>query len=153
MSSVQWFLGLYFIWKMTNLSPFQKEQKIREKLLNFFKTHEGLTTTDIEKATKISRKTLEKHLQLLVRENEIYMKQHGPTRVYYPYIYKTLKSEKLRFNNRIIWFNLIQTEKDKFLLIKKSKLKDSKWVFESSIAIPIKKVGDFYKIIGKFRNI
>jgi hypothetical protein len=137
---------------MINLSPFQKEQKIRERLLIFFKTHtEGLTTTDIEKYTKISRKTLEKHLQLLARENEIYMKQHGPTRVYYPLLYKTLKSEKLRFSDRIIWFDLIESTSGRFLLIKKSKLKDAKWVFESSLSIPIDKVDDFYKFVGKFK--
>jgi|ETNmetMinimDraft_2_1059921.scaffolds.fasta_scaffold152702_1 predicted transcriptional regulator len=136
-----------------NLSPFQKEEAVRNKLIKFFKTHtEGLTTTDIEKATKISRKTLEKHLQLLVRENELYMNQHGPTRVYYPHIYKTLKAEKLRFNNKIIWFNLIETEKNKFLLIKKSKLINNKWHFESSITIPIEQINDFYKLLEKFKN-
>ena len=135
---------------MANLSPFQKEQEVRNRLLNFFKTHtEGLTTTDVEKATKISRKTLEKHLQLLARENEIYMNQHGPTRVYYPYVYKTLRSDKLRFDDKIIWFNIIQTEKGKFLLIKKSRLKDGKWQFESSISIPLEKSGDFIGILGK----
>ena len=145
MSSVQWY-------KMANLSPFQKEQEVRNRLLNFFKTHtEGLTTTDVEKATKISRKTLEKHLQLLARENEIYMKQHGPTRVYYPYVYKTLKSDKLRFDDKIVWLNIIQTEKGKFLLIKKSKLKDGKWHLEGSISVPIERIGDFYKIVGKLK--
>lgn len=138
---------------MPNLSPFQKEQEVHDRLLNFFKTHTGgLTTTDIEKATKISRKTLEKHLQLLVKENELYMEQHGPTRVYYPYLYKTLKSEKLRYDDRIIWFNLIKTEKNKFLLIKKSKLKNHRWQLESSITIPVDEVNDFYKIVGKFKK-
>ncbi|MDO8740422.1 MAG: hypothetical protein Q7J54_02475 [Candidatus Woesearchaeota archaeon] len=135
---------------MTNLSPFQKEQEIHDRLLTFFKTHtEGLTTTDIEKATKISRKTLEKHLQLLVRENELYVREHGPVRVYYPHIYKTLKSDKLRFDDKIIWFNIIQTEKDKFLLIKKSKLKDGKWQFESSFSIPLEKSKDFVRVLGE----
>jgi len=138
--------------KMKNLSPFQKEQQAHDKVLNFLKKNTGgLTTTDIEKAIKISRKTLEKHLQVLVRENEIAVKEHGPVRVYYPHIYKTLKSEKLRFENKIIWFNLIETEKNKFLLIKKSKLEANRWQFESSIAIPIKKLDEFYKIVGKFR--
>jgi len=137
---------------MVNLSPFQKEQEAHDKVLSFLKKNsKGLTTTDIQKELKISRKTLEKHLQVLVRENEIYVKEHGPVRVYYPHIYKTLKSEKLRFNDRIIWFNLIQTDKNKFLLIKKSRFKKDKWHFESSISIPIAKVSDFYKIVGKFK--
>lgn len=97
-------------------------------------------------------KTLEKHLQNLVRENEIRMEQHGPTRTYYPRIYKTLKSEKLKFENKIIWFDLIETNNDKFLLIKKKKQVNNQWYFESSITIPIEKVHDFYKIVGKFRK-
>ena len=138
---------------MVNLSPFDKEREAHDKVLNFLKKNtNGLSTSDIEKAIKISRKTLEKHLQNLVRENEISMEQHGPTRTYYPRIYKTLKSEKLRFDNKIIWFNLIETEKKKFLLIKKSKLKDNRWEFESSITIPIEKLSDFYKIVGRFRK-
>jgi predicted transcriptional regulator len=135
-----------------NKSPFAKEIEAHDKVLNFLKKNtKGLTTTDIGKAIKISRKTLEKHLQVLVRENEIYVKEHGPVRVYYPHIYKTLKSEKLRYNDNIIWFDLVETEKNKFLLIKKSKLKNNKWVFESSITIPIEKVNEFYKIVGKFK--
>lgn len=137
---------------MPNLSPFQKEQEIHDKLLNFFKTHtEGLTTTDIEKSTKISRKTLEKHLQLLVRENEIRMSQHGPTRVYFPHIHKTLKSDKLRYKDKIIWFDLIETDKGKFLLIKKKKKIKDKWTYEGSISLPTGKIDEFYKIIGKFK--
>ena len=77
---------------MVNLSPFEKEIEAHDKVLSFLKKNtSGLTTTDIEKAIKISRKTLEKHLQVLVRENEIYVTEHGPVRVYYPHIYKTLK--------------------------------------------------------------
>lgn len=138
---------------MANLSPFQKEIEAHDKVLNFLKKNTtGLTTTDIEKAIKISRKTLEKHLQVLVRENEIYVEEHGPVRVYYTHTYKTLKSEKLRFDNKIIWFDLIETEKERFLLIKKKKQIKDQWQFESSITIPIERVDDFYKIVGKFRK-
>ena len=138
---------------MVNLSPFDKEREAHDKVLNFLKKNaKGLTTTDIEKAIQISRKTLEKHLQVLVRENEIRVEEHGPVRVYYPHIYKTLKSEKLRFDNKIIWFDLIETEKEKFLLIKKKKQVKDQWQFESSIAIPIERVDDFYKIVGGFRK-
>lgn len=137
---------------MANLSPFDKEREAHDKVLNFVKKNtKGLTTTDIEKAIKISRKTLEKHLQVLVRENELYVKEHGPVRVYYPHLYKTLKSEKLRYEDKIIWFDLVETEKEKFLLIKKKKQVKDQWQFESSITIPIEKVDDFYKIVGKFK--
>ena len=137
---------------MANLSPFDKEREAHDKVLNFVKKNtKGLTTTDIEKAINISRKTLEKHLQVLVRENELYVKEHGPVRVYYPHLYKTLKSEKLRYEDKIIWFDLVETEKEKFLLIKKKKQVKDQWQFESSITIPIGKVDDFYKIVGKFK--
>lgn len=138
---------------MRNLSPFQKEREAHDKVLNFLKKNsQGLTTTDIGKLIKISRKTLEKHLQVLVRENEIYVHEHGPVRVYYPNIYKTLRSEKLRFENKIIWFDLIETNNNKFLLIKKKKQIKNQWQFESSITIPIEKLDDFYNIVGKFRK-
>lgn len=138
---------------MAELSPFQKEKEVHDRLLAFLKINKsGLTTTDIGKATKISRKTLEKHLQLLARENEIYMRQHGPTRVYYPHVYKTLKSEKLRYDDKIIWLNLIETERGRFLLIKKSRLKDGRWEFRSSFTIPADRIGEFYRFIGKFKK-
>ena len=138
---------------MANLSPFDKEREAHDKVLNFLKKNaKGLTTTDVEKAIKISRKTLEKHLQVLTRENEIYVEEHGPVRVYYPHVYKTLKSEKLRYDDKIIWFDLTETEKERFLLIKKKKQVKDKWQFESSITIPIEKVDDFYKMVGKFKK-
>ena len=57
----------------------------RETVLEYLKKNpRGKTTTELGKELKISRKTIEKHLQLLVFENEIYVKQFGPTRVYYP---------------------------------------------------------------------
>lgn len=138
---------------LVNLSPFERERKIRERLVDFFKSKtDGLTTTDIEKSTKISRKTLEKHLQLLVRENVIFMKQHGPTRVYYPYIYKILKSEHLPLKkNHIIWFDLIETDNGRFLQIKvKKKFKD-KWEYQNAIQIPIMSLNEFKKIVGRFK--
>ncbi|MBW2975694.1 winged helix-turn-helix domain-containing protein [Candidatus Woesearchaeota archaeon] len=136
---------------MPNLSPFDKEREAHDKVLDFLKKNtKGLTTTDIQKELKISRKTLEKHLQVLVRENEIYVKEHGPVRVYYPYIYQTLKSDKLRFRDKIIWFDLIETEKERFLLIKKKKQVKGQWQFESSISIPIEEIGDFCSIISGF---
>jgi len=71
--------------KMLNKSPLKKSRKIHDNLLKFIlENPKGLTTTEIGKNTGISRKTLEKHLSLLVFENEIHMNQYGPTRVYYP---------------------------------------------------------------------
>ena len=55
---------------MNNLSPDNKENETRQKLLNFLISNsKGLHITDIQKQTGISRKTLEKHLNLLEYEN------------------------------------------------------------------------------------
>ena len=139
---------------MVNLSPFQKERQIHNKVLNFLKSNpKGLTTTDIMKATKISRKTLEKHLQLLSSENEIYMKQFGPTRVYYPnHRVHHLDFEKLQLNNKTIWFDLLENEFGRFLLIQEKKKSDGKWVTKGSVLIPIKSGKVFVKALNKVIN-
>ena len=74
------------------------------------------------------------------------------SKVKIPHVYKTLKSEKLRYDDKIIWFDLVETEKNKFLLIKKKKKVKEQWQFESSITLPIEKVDEFYNIVGGFRN-
>jgi len=37
-------------------------------------------------------------------------------------------------------------------MLKKRKQVKDQWLFESSITIPIEKLDDFYKIVGKFRK-
>ena len=137
---------------MRNLTPFEKEIKIREKLLNFMKKHpKGLTTTEIGAQTGISRKTLEKHLQLLVFENEIYMKQYGPTRVYYPnHRLHYLDFKKLKAENRTYWFDIMRNEFGAYLLIQEKRKNKGDWMTKGSILIPLKSTGAF---ISSLNNI
>jgi len=128
-----------------NISPFKKEDAIRGSLLAFLKKNpKGLTTTQIQKETKISRKTLEKHLQLLVYENEIYMKQFGPTRVYYPnHRIHYIDFEKIAFNNRTYWFDVMENEFGKFLVIQEKRKSNDKFVTKGSILVPLERIKKF----------
>ena len=125
---------------MRNLTPFEKEVAIRKKLLEYLKKHpKGLTTTEIGKDTGISRKTLEKHLQLLVFENELYMKQWGPTRVYYPnHRVHYVDFKKLMINNRTYWFDIMKNEYGAYLLIQEKRKDGKEWMTKGSILIPLK---------------
>ena len=66
-------------------SPVKKEKLIHNSIIELLKNNpKGLTMSEIVRSTKVSRKAAEKHLQILILENEIYMKQFGVTKVYYP---------------------------------------------------------------------
>jgi hypothetical protein len=136
---------------MKNMAPFKKEEILREKVLGFLKKNpKGLTTTEIQKSTKISRKTLEKHLQLLVYENEIYMKQFGPTRVYYPnHRLHYIDFEKLNISNRTYWFDIMQNEFGEFLIIQEKRKCDGKFFTKGSILIPLEKIKVFSNSLNK----
>src|SRR3989338_10627383 len=83
----------------------EKEKIVHDKLLDVLKNNpKGLTMTELTRSAKISRKTIEKHLQMLVLENEIYLKQFGITKVYYPnHRIHHFDFEKLSYNNKMIW--------------------------------------------------
>ena len=136
---------------MKNTAPFKKEEILREKTLELLKKNpKGLTTTEIQRLTKISRKTIEKHLQLLVYENEIYMKQFGPTRVYYPnHRLHYLDFEKLMLNNKCYWFDIMENEYGKFLAIQEKRKNNDKFITKGSILIPLEKVGLFVNSLDK----
>jgi len=136
------------------ISPFDREKKVHDSLLSFIKKNpKGLTTTDIARATKISRKTLEKHLQILTFENEIYMKQFGPTRVYYPnHRLHYLDFEKFNFNNRTIWFDILDNEYGKYLVIQEKRKDNGEWETKGSILIPAEGMEDFIKTLYKIKN-
>jgi len=127
---------------MKDASPFKKEEFIKKKLFDFLKNNpKGLTTTQLQKETKISRKTLEKHLQILVYENEAYMKQFGPTRVYYPnHRIHYVDFEKVTLSNRTYWFDSMENEFGKFLIIQEKRKDGVKFVTKGSILIPLDKM-------------
>ena len=136
---------------MKNIAPFKKEEFLREKVLDFIrKNPKGMTTTDIQRLTKISRKTLEKHLQLLVYENEIYVKQFGPTRVYYPnHRIHYVDFEKLIINNRCYWFDIMENEFGKFLIVQEKRKNNGKFLTRGAILIPIDKIDLFVNSLSR----
>ncbi|MBR9691000.1 hypothetical protein GOV08_04925 [Candidatus Woesearchaeota archaeon] len=134
-----------------NPTPFEKEEEIHKKVLKTIKNNpSGLTTTDVQKISKVSRKTLEKHLSLLTFENEIHMSQFGPTRVYYPNKkIKNFKSENVKIGNRIYFFDLLENQYGKFYLIQEKKSDKNKLKTKGSILIPDGEISNFIKGLNK----
>ena len=132
-------------------SPVQKEKILHSEILEFLKKNpKGLTMTDLARGKKFSKKAIEKHLQILILENEAYMKQFGVTKVYYPnHRIHHFDFEKLTYNNRTIWFDILENEYGRYLLIQKKKKADDQWVNEHSITIPLDKCDDFLKVLKK----
>ena len=96
--------------------PSKKEKIIHYKILEFLRNNtKGLTMTELVRATTFSRKAIEKHLQVLILENEIYMKQFGVTKVYYPnHRIQHFDFERLDYNNKTIWFDILENEFGKY---------------------------------------
>ncbi len=136
------------------MNPTEKEKEIHVKTLDFLKKNsKGLTMTDLVAGTGFSRKAIEKHLQILVLENEIYVKQFGVTKVYYPNRkVQHLDFEKFNYDNKTIWFDILEGETGKYLLIQKKKKTDKGWVHEHSITIPLEQGDNFLKVLEKILN-
>lgn len=134
--------------------PAKKEKIIHGKVLETLKNNpKGLTMTELVRQTKFSRKAIEKHLQVLILENEIYMKQFGVTKVYYPnHRIHHFDFEKINYNNRIIWFDILENEYGKYLLIQKKKKENDEWQHEHSITIPLEQAEKFLKALNKVLN-
>lgn len=131
--------------------PSKKEKIIHDKILEFLRTNtKGLTMTELVRATTFSRKAIEKHLQVLILENEIYMKQFGVTKVYYPnHRIQHFDFERLDYNNKTIWFDILENEFGKYLLILKKKKIGNDWVHEHSITLPLEHCEQFLKVFEK----
>ncbi len=131
-----------------------KEGLIHNKVLDFLrKNPKGFTMTEIVRNTKFSRKAIEKHLEILILENEIYMKKFGVTKVYYPnHRVHHFDFERLDYNNKTIWFDILENEFGIYLLIQKKKKVDNEWVHEHSITIPLKYGGQFLNVLSKTLN-
>jgi predicted transcriptional regulator len=134
--------------------PAEKEKELHKKILEFLNDNpKGLTMTQIVKGTKFSRKAIETHLKMLVFENEIYMKQFGITKVYYPnHRIHHFDFEKLVYNNRTVWFDILENEFGKYLLIQKKKKIENEWVHENSITIPLEQTERFMQVLSKILN-
>jgi len=131
-----------------------KEKMISKNVLELLKNNpKGLTMTELVKNTKFSRKAIEKHLEILIIENEIYMKKFGVTKVYYPnHRIHHFDFEKLNYNNKTIWFDILENEFGKYLLIQKKKKEDNEWVNEHSITIPLEQTKNFLNVLNKILN-
>ena len=129
----------------------RKEKETHDKILIFLRDNpKGLTITEVVRGTKFSRKAIEKHLQILILENEIYMKQFGVTKVYYPnHRINHLDFERMDYNNKTIWFDVLENEFGKYLLIQKKKKMENEWVHEHSITIPLEQSEKFLNVLGK----
>jgi len=109
----------------------------------------GLTTQEIEQQTGISRKAVEKHLQILLFENEIYMKQVGSARIYYPnHRFHHLDFRYFDFGKKRFYFDLIENNYGKSLLIQQKIKENEKWVMKGSIFIPLDATRDFLKSLN-----
>jgi len=137
-----------------SMNPAEKERLIHSKLNDFLsKNAKGLTMSELVKETGFSRKALEKHLQILVLENEIYMKQFGNTKVYYPnHRIRHFDFEKLDYNNKTIWFDVLESEFGKYILIQKKKKVNGEWVHEHSITLPLALGERFIKALDKIMH-
>ncbi len=121
------------------VNPVEMEKRIHLAAASYLQNHpNGCTMSELVRGIKYSRKAIEKHLQVLILENEIYMKQFGMTKVYYPNRkVQHLEFERLDYNNRTIWFDVLENEFGQYLLIQKKKKAGNEWVHEHSITIPI----------------
>ena len=139
---------------MLHKSPFEKESMIHDNVLKVLQQkNDGMTTTEIQKISGVSRKTLEKHLSSLVFENEIHMNQFGPTRVYYANKkVKNFKTEKVEVAGRIYYFDFLENQYGKFYLIQEKKKGENGLSTKGSILIPEKNIKDFLKGLLKIVN-
>ncbi len=131
--------------------PEKKEKTIHNRIIEILKGNpKGFTMTELVRNSKFSRKAIEKHLEVLILENEIYMKKFGVTKVYYPnHRIHHFDFEKLSYNNRTIWFDVLENEFGRYLLIQKKKKVDDEWVHEHSITIPLEQGEQFAKVLNK----
>ena len=87
---------------------------------------------------------------MLILENEIYMKQFGITKVYFPnQKIKHLDFERLDYGNKTIWFDILENEYGTYLMIQKKKKVNNEWIHEHSITVPLKQCLEFSKVLKK----
>lgn len=137
-----------------NSSPFVKESETHERIHSHLKSHpRGLTTQDIEQQTSISRKAVEKHLQMLLFANDIYMKQIGSARIYYPnHRYHHLDFQYFDYGKKRFYFDLIENDYGKSLLVQQKMKEGDKWVTKGSVFIPLDAGEDFMKNLKGILN-
>jgi predicted transcriptional regulator len=137
-----------------NGSPFARESETHEKIHSHLKAHpRGLTTQEIEQQTQISRKAVEKHLQILLFENNIYMKQVGSARIYYPnHRYHHLDFQYFDIGKKRFYIDLIENDYGKSILVQQKIKEDDKWITKGSVFIPLDASQEFLKSLKGILN-
>ncbi len=140
--------------EVINGSPFIRESETHEKIHTHLKAHpRGLTTQEIEQQTGISRKAVEKHLQILLFENNIYMKQVGSARIYYPnHRFHHLDFKYFDYGKKRFYIDLIDNNYGKSLLIQQKIKEGDKWIMKGSVFIPIDASQQFLKNLKDILN-
>ena len=130
-----------------NVSPFGRESETHEKIHSHLKAHpRGLTTQEIEQQTGVSRKAVEKHLQMLLFSNDIYMKQVGSARIYYPnHRYHHLDFQYFDIGKKRFYIDLIENDYGKSILVQQKIKEGEKWITKGSLFIPIEAGEEFIK--------
>jgi len=130
-----------------NGSPFGRESETHEKIHSHLKAHpRGLTTQEIEQQTGVSRKAVEKHLQMLLFSNDIYMKQVGSARIYYPnHRYHHLDFQYFDIGKKRFYIDLIENDYGKSILVQQKIKEGEKWITKGSLFIPIEAGEEFIK--------
>ncbi len=141
--------------KIRNLAPAEKSVKISSTIAATLKEQpNGLTINQIMELTKISRETVEKHLQDMLSSNEIYNKTFGQTRVYFPnnrphyILFKSFNTSQ----GRTIWFDVLENEYGKYLRICEQRKTGDVSKRMGSIIIPLEKMSDFVKELEKLTD-
>ena len=134
-----------------NGSPFTRESETHEKINSHLKAHpRGLTTQEIEQQTNISRKAVEKHLQMLLFSNDIYMKQVGSARIYYPnHRYHHLDFQYFDVGKKRFYIDLIENDYGKSILIQQKIKEGSQWITKGSVFIPLEATEEFLKNLSQ----
>ena len=140
--------------EVSNGSPFSRESETHEKIHTHLKAHpRGLTTQDIEQQTGISRKAVEKHLQVLLFENNIYMKQVGSARIYYPnHRFHHLDFNYFDVGKKRFYIDLVENNYGKSLLLQQKIKEKDKWIMKGSIFIPLDASQQFLKNLKQILN-
>jgi predicted ArsR family transcriptional regulator len=133
--------------EVDNSSPFERESETHEKIHSHLKAHpRGLTTQEIEQQTNISRKAVEKHLQMLLFSNDIYMKQVGSARIYYPnHRYHHLDFQYFDIGKKRFYIDLIENDYGKSILVQQKIKEADKWITKGSVFIPLEAGEEFLK--------
>ena len=140
--------------KEASSSPFTRENETHEKIDSYLKAHpRGLTTQDIEQQTNISRKAVEKHLQMLLFSNDIYIKQVGSARIYYPnHRYHHLDFKYFDIGKKRFYIDLIENDYGKSILVQQKIKEGEKWITKGSVFIPLEASNDFVNNLKEVLN-